>query len=119
MAAGPRGGSSQSSFHTSARCPTSGQTGSDPIAFDLAVDSGADEDGVDLDLLHRRAGLQAHIFQCALNGLAAVLARGGLGVGHPAGDRRHVLGRGAPGWLDESLTPWFPRISLSQWPKVR
>ena len=58
------------------------QPGDDAQVLDPAVGAGADEHGVDLDLLHRRAGLQAHIFQRALHGAAAVLARGRLGVGH-------------------------------------
>ena len=42
--------------------------GGEPQVLDPAVGAGADEDRVDLDLAHRRAGLEPHVPQCLLGG---------------------------------------------------
>ena len=39
------------------------------------VGAGADEDAVDRDFFKRRAGLEAHVFEGALEGLAVVFVR--------------------------------------------
>ncbi|KAI3480557.1 hypothetical protein L1887_57276 [Cichorium endivia] len=65
--------------------------------LDARVGARTDEDLVDLDLLHGRAGLEAHVLEGALHGLGLAVRLGVLGVGDGAGDGDDVLGRGAPG----------------------
>src|SRR3954452_24355779 len=66
------------------------QLGGGAKVADAAVRAGADEDAVEPDLLHRRAGLEPHVLERALVAVGARL-RHRLGDGH---DHRW---RGAPG----------------------
>jgi hypothetical protein len=52
--------------------------------------------GVDLDIGQLLAGLQAHVIQRAAHGIDLAAGKA-VGIGHDAGDRQHILGRGAPG----------------------
>ena len=71
--------------------PAPDDLGGQPEVLDPAVGAGADEDGVDLDVAHRGAGLERHVLQRLLGG-DAVAAR-------PRS--RRGSGRSAP-----SGTPW-------------
>ncbi len=65
--------------------------------FDAAVGAGAEEDGVDFDVLHRRAGLEAHVLVGALEGLAVGFRGGVFERRHTGGDGGGHAGRGSPG----------------------
>ena len=47
--------------------------------FDAAVGAGAEEDGVDLDVFDGRAGLEAHVFEGALEVLAVGFGEASVG----------------------------------------
>jgi hypothetical protein len=47
-----------------------GDAGGGAQVFNAAVGAGADEDAVDGDFFERRAGLEAHVFEGALEALA-------------------------------------------------
>ena len=66
--------------------------------LDAAIGARADEDAVDLDVLQRGAGLEAHVVErCAPSRRACPRPRSSAGFGHDAGDRQHVLRASAPG----------------------
>ena len=67
----------------------------DPKVLDTAVGAGADEDGVDGDVLDGRPRDQVHVGKCAASRLPSVRVAEALRVGHVAGDR-HRLRRGRP-----------------------
>ena len=64
--------------------------------FDAAVGAGAEEDGVDRDVVDRRAGFEAHVFEGALEGLAVGFVGGVGGVGDGGVDGGDHAGAGAP-----------------------
>ncbi len=65
--------------------------------LDASVGARANEDLVDLDLLHGRTGLEAHVFESTGPGLGLGVVLGVLGVGDGAGDGDDVLRGGTPG----------------------
>ena len=72
--------------------------GREPEVLDPAVGAGADEDGVDLDLAHRRTGLEAHVARAPSRRRSCRAARRsprGSGRSPPSGDA--LAGVGAPG----------------------
>ena len=80
--------------------------GGEAEVLDAAVGAGADEDGVDLDLAHRGAGLEAPCTpapsrratrssassNCAGSGTDAAERHALAGVGAPGDERRHLAG---------------------------
>ena len=71
--------------------------GRQPEVLDATVGARADEDGVDLDLAHRGAGLQRHVLQRLLGGDAVVGVLELRGVGHGAAERNALPRVGPPG----------------------
>ena len=66
--------------------------------FDAAVGAGAEEDAVDVDLFDGRAGLEAHVFEGALEGFFVGFGwRSGRAMGTVRFDAGDHAGRGAPG----------------------
>src|SRR4051794_21265363 len=63
--------------------------------LDPAVGAGADEDGVDVDLAHGRAGVEAHVVQGPPGRDAVVLLGVRLRLGHRP-TQRHTLARVGP-----------------------
>ena len=65
--------------------------------LDPAVGARADEDGVDVDVAHRRTGLETHVLQGLAGSDAVALLGVLLGVRDRAGQRHALSGVGAPG----------------------
>src|SRR5205814_10358173 len=65
--------------------------------LNAAIGAGAEEDGVDLDVLDLLAGLDAHVLIGALEALAVGFGGGVCQGGDGAGDGGGHAGRGAPG----------------------
>lgn len=65
--------------------------------LDTGVGAGADEDLVDLNVLHGGAGNETHVLDHATASSLLALGSEGLGVGNNTGDGDNVLGGGTPG----------------------
>ncbi len=68
-----------------------------PQVFDAGIGAGANEDAIQLHVLHAGPRLQRHILQRTLCGATISLQRKLRGVRHRAGNRHHLAGVRSPG----------------------